>query len=388
MEGPVPTLNLKANYESIKEEVDVAMQKVLASGQFVNDPAVRTFESQFAMFVGTKHCVGVSNGTDALVLALEALEVGPGDEVILQGNAGVAEAMAIDSVGARAVLVDHDEASFQLDLNRVEAAVTDKTKAVLVVHMFGSCCDMTQLKAICTTHHLKLIEHCTQAHGASWEGRFLGSFGDVGTWSFHPEDNLGAYGDAGGVTTDSDALEDRLRLLQNDSGSKGLNHHRLDAIHAAVLSVKLQYVLQWNRRRQELARMYYDLLCGVGDITFPTIVDGCIPAYSKFIVCTEKKDALVHWLQEHHKIEVSTHHPVVSVQQQDQDPDSRGQEEQGSPCDHSLSLSPSHSSCSTVLSLPVCPMMSDAMVMHVVTAVKSYYLRAESDYPRPPLCPK
>ena len=376
IEGPLPTLNLKANYESIKEEVDAAMQTVLTSGYYVNGPAVQTFESQFAIFVGTKHCVGVSCGMDALVLALEVLGVGAGDEVILQGNACVADALAIESVGAHAVLVDHDD-SFQLDLDLVEAAVTDKTKAVLVAHMYGSCCDLTQLQDICRGHRLKLIENCAQAHGASWQGRFVGTFGDVATWSFHPADNLGAYGDAGGVTTDCDELEDRLRLLQN-SCSKGLNRHRLDTIHAAVLSVKLQYVQQWNRRRQEVARMYFDLLCNVGDITFPTIVDGCIPAYHQFVLCTGRRDALVHWLQEHFKIEVNLHHPVCIYQL-------KSVEKEYS----SLSswIPRSQSSCLTALTLPMCPMLSDAMVMHVVTAVKSFYVRAEADYPRPPRPP-
>jgi dTDP-4-amino-4,6-dideoxygalactose transaminase len=384
LEGPVPTLNLKANYDSIKEEVDAAMQGVLDSGYYVNGPAVQTFESQFSMFVGTKHCVGVSNGTDALVLALEALGVGPGDEVILQGNAFIADAMAIDAVGAKMVLVDHDD-SFQLDLELLETAITEKTRAVLVVHMYGSCCDMSHLVTICATHHIKLIEDCAHAHGASWNGKFLGSFGDIGTWSFYPAKNLGAYGDAGGLTTDSDDLEDRLRLLKNYGSnrkyyndSKGLNH-RLDTIHAAVLSVKLQYVLQWNRRRQEVARLYYDLLCSVGDITFPTIAEGCTPAYHQFVICTGRRDALVHWLKVNFKMDVVIHYPVPIHKQKS------FEEEYGS-C--SPLVPRSDASCSTILSLPMCPMMSDAMAMHVVTAVKSFYVRAEADFPHPPLCPK
>jgi dTDP-4-amino-4,6-dideoxygalactose transaminase len=383
LEGPVPSLNLKANYESIKKEVDSAMQAVLDSGCYINGPAVQTFETQFAMFVGTKHCVSVSNGTDALVLALQALGVGEGegDEVILQGNAFIADEMAIDSVGAKMVLVDHDD-SFQLDLELVEAAITEQTKAVLVVHMYGSCCDMTQLVDLCKRHHLKLIEDCSHAHGASWKGKPLGSFGDIGTWSFYPADNLGAYGDAGGLTTDSDDLEDSLRLLKNCgsgrkyvSDSKGLNY-RLDAIHAAVLSVKLQYVQQWNRRRQEVARLYYDSLCGEGDISFPTILEGCVSAYHQFVICTRSRDALVHWLKEQFKIDVIIHYPIPIHQQK------AFEQEYGS-C--SSVVPRSSSSCHTLLSLPMCPMMSDAMAMFVVTAVKAFYVRAEADYKFEPL---
>ena len=383
-EGRIQPLNLRANYEAIKDEVDSAIKDVLDSAYYVNGPAVHAFEAQYATFIGTKHCIGVSNGTDALVLALQALEIGLGDEVILQGNAFIADAMAIDRVGAKMVFVDHDD-TFQLDLDLVEAAITKRTKAILVVHMYGSCCDMTQLETMCRSHHIKLIEDCSHAHGASWQGKFLGSFGDLGTWSFYPGKNLGAYGDAGGITTDSDELDDRIRMLKNYgfkrkyySESKGMNY-RLDSIHAAVLSVKLQYVQQWNRRRQEIARMYYDLLSNIGDITFPTIVSGCIPAYHQFVICTNRRDSLILWLKEKYKIEVIVHYPVpIHMQRAFTD-------EYAS---YTSVIPRSSTSCDQILSLPMCPMMSDSAVMTVVTAVKSFYIRAEVDYERPPLYPK
>lgn len=367
----VPILDLKANYESIKDEVNEAIMKVLDRAYYVNGPEVELFEKQYASFVGTKHCIGVSNGTDALVLALKALDIGSGDEVILQGNAFIADAMAIDDVGAKMVFVDHDD-SFQLDLDMVESAITEKTKAILVVHLYGSCCNMSQLVNICHNRNIKLIEDCAHAHGATWQGKCVGSFGDIGTWSFYPAKNLGAYGDAGGLTTDSDEIRDRIRLLKNYgsqrkyySDTKGLNY-RLDTIHAAVLSVKLQYIQQWNRRRQEIARMYLELLRDVGDITFPTIVDGCLPVYHQFVISTNRRDALIDWLKENYNIDVFIHYPVPIHKQK------AFENEYGS---SSASIPRSESSCKLILSLPMCPMMADSMVMTVVSAVKSFYLR-------------
>ena len=384
-EGPVPLLNLKANYESIKEEVDTAIQEVVSSSYYTSGPAVRLFESQFATFIGVNHCVGTSSGTHALIQALRLLGIGPGDEVVVQGNSFSTPATktALSTVGASMVLVDHDD-SFQLDLELLEVVITTQTKAVLVTHMYGSCCDMTQLVEICKARNIKLIEDCSQAHGATWRGKYLGSFGDIAAWSFNPYCNLGAYGEAGGLTTDDDELAECLRQsgkcfssignnnVANDENSSNLLDYSLDAIHAAVLSVKLQYIQQWNRRRQEIARLYYELLCQVGDITFPTIVDGCHPAYQQFVMCTKRRDALVHWMQANFDIQVNVP-PPSRIQQH----------EEGT--SYSVLIPRSHESARYVLSLPMCPMLSDSVVMNIVTAIKSFFLRAEADYPpRPP----
>jgi len=375
IEAQVPLLNLKANYESIKVEVDSAIENVISSSYYISGPAVRDFESQFATFVGTKHCVGCSSGRHALILALQVLGISADDEIIVQGNASAMSVAAIEFVGAAMVLVDHDDA-YQLDLELLETVITEQTKAVVVSHMYGSCCDISQLLDICKTHDVKLIEDCSHAHGATWRGKFLGSFGDIATWSFGPLCNLGAYGEAGGLTTDDDELEHSLREGNRKAEfDSNLLEFSLDAIHAAVLSVKLQYVQQWNRRRQEVARLYYELLCQVGDITFPSIVEGCLPAYHQFAICTKRRDALVHWMKVNFNVEVGV--PLSTTVQR--------QQKEGSAW--STLIPRSLASTRDVLLLPMCPMLSDSLIMHVVSAVKSFYLRAEADYPPRPSNP-
>lgn len=369
---PVPLLDLKANYASIKPKVDDAIHSVLDSAHYINGPAVSEFEKDFAKFVTSRYCVGLSSGTAALVIALKALDIGAGDEVILQGNAYIADALTIDDSGAKMVLVDHDE-SFQLDLSLVERAVTSKTKCILVVHMYGSCCDMNELMRICKKHNLKLIEDCAHAHGAEWKGCKLGSYGDVSCWSFYPGKNLGAYGDGGACTVNCPGLDKKIRLLKNYGSDRkyyndikgGLNE-RLDTIQAAVLNVKLPYLNEWNARRREIANMYKHKLINVGDITFPKINDGCLPVYHQFVLCTKRRDELLQWLNAR-KVDCIMHYPV---------PIHKQKAFSGDECalvGNRSSIPLSDSQCDVILSLPMCPMMTDAQVDHVVRCVVEFY---------------
>jgi len=365
---PVPFLNLRASYQIIKTEVDEAIKDVLDSACYVNGPAVQDFELKWASYVNTKHCVGLTSGTDALLVAMEALGVGEGDEVILQGNAYIADALVVDKCGARMVLIDHDD-SYQLDLNLIEGAITSRTKAILAVHMYGICCDMDRLVDICQRRGLFLIEDCAHAHGARWNDRCVGSFGDIGCWSFYPGKNLGAYGDAGACTTDSNKLADAIRLLKNYGSnrkyyndSKGLNY-RIDTLQAAVLGVKINYLNDWNIRRRQIADLYTTSLTGVEDISFPAVPPACVPVYHQFVIHTEHRDALLEWMTNKFKIGALIHYPVPIHRQQSF--------KNYASCAAHLPMS--DSCCDRILSLPMCPTLTDQQVLQVVRVVKAFY---------------
>jgi dTDP-3-amino-3,4,6-trideoxy-alpha-D-glucose transaminase len=265
----VPFVDLKAQYASIKPQVRESIDAVLDAASFIMGPQVRRFEEAFARYVGASHCVGVESGTAALKVALEALDVGPGDEVILPANTYVASAIAVSAAGAIPVLVDCDE-TYLIDASAVEAAITPRTKAVMPVHLYGQAVPMQPILEIARRYGLRVVEDASQAHGAYWEGRRVGSIGDVGCFSFYPGKNLGAYGDAGAVVTGDGEVAERVRLLR-DFGQKRKYEHlikgdncRLDSIQAAVLGVKLERLDGWNARRIEHARRYDALLAQAG----------------------------------------------------------------------------------------------------------------------------
>lgn len=272
----VPFGALKRQYDAIQPELDAAAQRVLASGWYILGPEVRAFEAAFARFCGTKHCVGVANGTEAIQLALAALEIGPGDEVITVANAAVYETITALAVGATPVFVDVDEHSHTIDPAAFEAAITPRTRAVIPVHLYGRMADMDAIQSIAARHGIAVIEDCAQAHGATWRGRAAGSLGALGCFSFYPTKNLGALGDGGAVTTNDDALAKRLRRLREYGWERkyytahlgGLNS-RLDEIQAAFLAVKLAHLPGWNTRRRQIAERYDELLSGTG-LVLPT----------------------------------------------------------------------------------------------------------------------
>jgi dTDP-4-amino-4,6-dideoxygalactose transaminase len=252
----VPPLDLTRQYAQIGDEITAAVQKVLASGGYVGGPAVKSFEREFADYIGVSECVGCNSGTDALILALRALKIGPGDEVITTPFTFFASAEVISAVGATPVFVDIDSGTFNLDVELLEAAITDKTKAIMPVHIFGQPVDMTRLMEIATRHNLAVIEDCAQSVGAQWQSRKVGSIGHVGCFSFYPTKNLGACGDGGAVTTNDPALAASMRMLKEHGQSSryfyeeiGYNS-RLDALQAVILSIKLRYLDSWNAQRR------------------------------------------------------------------------------------------------------------------------------------------
>lgn len=293
----VPFLDLQAPYAELKQEIDFAIARVLGSGWYILGPEVEAFESEFANFCEAGHAVGVANGLDALHLTLRAMDVGSGDEVIVPSNTYIATWLAVSQCGAVPVPVEPDPATHNIDPARIEAAITPRTKVILPVHLYGQPADMDPILAIARKHGLRVLEDGAQAHGARYKGKRLGAHGDAVAWSFYPGKNLGALGDGGAVTTDDDALADRLRVLRNYGSRvkyvndvKGWNS-RLDPLQAAVLRVKLQHLDAWNARRGKIACRYLEGLrgCAVG---LPVVPQWADPVWHLFVIRHPQRDAL------------------------------------------------------------------------------------------------
>ena len=262
----IPLVDLQAQYRTLQPEIDQAVQGVIHAADFILGKAVQEFEDAFALFVGTRHCVGVASGTDALVLSLRALGIGPGDEVIVPANTFIATALAVSYVGALPVLCDIDPMSYTLDVESARRKLTARAKAIIPVHLYGQAANMDAVLDLARTQGLLIIEDAAQAHGAVHARGRCGTLGQAAAFSFYPSKNLGAYGDGGAVCTDEDALADRLRLLRNWGSTEKYMHRvqgfnsRLDTLQAAVLLVKLRQLAAWNRRRQQIAAWYREAL--------------------------------------------------------------------------------------------------------------------------------
>ena len=293
----IPFLDLGAAYREIKPEIDAAMQRVLDSGWYILGPEVEAFEAEWAAYCGSAHAVGLANGLDALILALRALDVGPGDEVIVPSNTYIATWLAVSAVGARPVPVEPDPATHNIDPARIAAALTERTKAILPVHLYGQPADLDPIVAIARTNGLAVVEDAAQAHGTSYRGRRIGAHGDIVCWSFYPGKNLGALGDAGAITTDNPDLAERIRVLRNyGSRVKYVNevqgaNSRLDPLQAAVLRVKLGHLDTWTERRRALAARYLAGLAGT-KLILPHVPDWANPAWHLFVVRTKAREAL------------------------------------------------------------------------------------------------
>ena len=293
----IPFLDLGAAYREIKPEIDAAMQRVLDSGWYILGPEVEAFEAEWAAYCGSAHAVGLANGLDALILALRALDVGPGDEVIVPSNTYIATWLAVSAVGATPVPVEPDAATHNIDPARIATALTDRTKAILPVHLYGQSADLDPIMAHARAHGLAVVEDAAQAHGASYKGRRIGAHGDIVCWSFYPGKNLGALGDAGAITTDNPDLAERIRVLRNyGSRVKYVNevqgaNSRLDPLQAAILRVELVHLDAWTYRRRALAAQYLAGLAGT-ELILPHVPDWADPAWHLFVVRTKAREAL------------------------------------------------------------------------------------------------
>ncbi|HET7036996.1 MAG TPA: DegT/DnrJ/EryC1/StrS family aminotransferase [Thermomicrobiaceae bacterium] len=292
----VPFVDLKAQYASIKDEIDTAMGSVVETCRFVGGSPVEEFEGAFARFCDVRYAVGVGNGTDALELALRALGIGPGDEVITVANTFIATAAAIYAVGAKPVLVDIEPSTYMIDPAQIEAAITPKTRAVIPVHLYGQPADMDPILAICRPRGIAVVEDAAQAHGAEYKGRRIGSIGDVACFSFYPGKNLGAYGDGGAITTNDAAIYERVAKLCDHGRISKYEHalvgrnSRLDTLQAAVLTVKLRHLDGWNARRRQVANWYQSALLA-SDVGTPIVRSNSTHVYHLFVVTCASRDA-------------------------------------------------------------------------------------------------
>jgi dTDP-4-amino-4,6-dideoxygalactose transaminase len=293
----IPFLDLGAAYRELKAEIDAAVHRVLDSGWYILGPEVEAFEAEWAAYCGAGHAVGLANGLDALILALRAVGVGPGDEVIVPSNTYIATWLAVTAVGARPVPVEPDRRTHNLDPARIAAAITPATRAVLPVHLYGQPADLDPILSIARQHGLAVVEDAAQAHGARYKGRRIGAHGDVVCWSFYPGKNLGALGDGGAITTDRADLADRIRVLRNyGSRVKYVNevqgvNSRLDTLQAAVLRAKLPFLDNWTERRRAIAALYGAGLRDAG-VVLPEVPDWAEPAWHLYVLRVADRDGL------------------------------------------------------------------------------------------------
>jgi len=313
----IPFVDLKAQYDSIKDEINEAIQDVLNNTSFIMGEELIRFEEEFASFCCRKYAIGVANGSDALILALKACGIGEGDEVITVPNTFIATTEAITRVGGKVVFVDIDPKTYTIDVSKTEEKITEKTKAIIPVHLYGQSADMEPIMELAKKYNLKIIEDAAQAHGAEYKGKKVGSIGDTGCFSFYPGKNLGAYGDAGMITTNNEEIAEKVKLLRNHGRTTKKYEHeiegyssRLDNLQAAILRVKLKYLNQWNSMRRKNARKYNELLNNINGIITPYEADYAKHVYHLYVIRTEKgRDKLREELKSK-GIAAGIHYPI------------------------------------------------------------------------------
>lgn len=303
MNTPVPFADLHAQYLTIKSEMDTAIANVIRESAFIRGPYVQRFEEQFAAAMGTRHCVSCANGTDSLQIAMHALGVRPGDEVIAPAHSWISTTETITQAGGSVVFCDTDTSTYTIDTAQIEAKITSRTVGIIPVHLYGQPADMDAILAIAAKHKLWVVEDCAQAHLARYKGRMVGTMGNAASFSFYPGKNLGAMGDAGAIVTNDTALADRMAmyarhggLTKGDHRIEGINS-RLDGLQAAVLSVKLPHLAGWTRRRKEIAAEYDRYLADIPGLSPPKVAPSREHVYHLYVVEHEQRDALARHLQ-------------------------------------------------------------------------------------------
>ena len=369
-ETTVPFLDLTPSHAPLRAQIVDDIVALIDSNAFTNGPAVGHFEEAFAAFCGVRECVGVASGLDALRLALDALGVGPGDEVIVPAATFIATFEAVTQVGASPVPAEVDERDYTLDPDAASASVTGRTRAILPVHLYGQVADMTRLTELARTISVPVLEDACQAHGAERQGIRAGAVGTAAAFSFYPGKNLGAFGDAGAVVTSDVELAARIRVLREHGQRRKYEHDvvgytaRLDTIQALVLLRKLLLLQRWNDERRAAARIYGELLEGVGDLTLPEAVDGSEPVWHLYVIRTRARDRLAAWLRSQH-VGVGLHYP---------------QPVHLSPAYGSLgypagSFPVTERLSQEALSLPIYPGITERQLTTVADAVRSFFSR-------------
>ena len=362
----VPFVSFLPMERELKSEIKGAFERVLERSWYIEGAEDESFEKAFADYIGAKYCVGVGNGLDALVMALKALDIGSGDEVIVPANTFIASVLAISYAGATPVLVDPEADTFNIDPEKIEAAVTDRTKAIIPVHLYGQACKMDRIVEIAEKYDLKIIEDCAQAHGATYKGKTTGTFGDAAGYSFYPGKNLGALGDAGAVVTDNEALEKKIRALGN-YGSDYKYHHiykgnnsRLDEMQAAFLSAKLPILEKMNDERRRVAQRYLTEIKNPA-VVLPYVNEDCVPVWHVFAVKCDRRDELEEYLNSR-GIGTNKHYPIpVHLQECYKD---LGYKEGDFPVAEEISR--------TELSLPMYYGMTDEEIDYVIESINRF----------------
>ncbi|NJD98895.1 DegT/DnrJ/EryC1/StrS family aminotransferase [Thermococcus sp. LS1] len=360
----IPFVDLRREYQAIKDEIDQAIQRVLESGWFILGKELEAFEKEFAEYIGVKHVIGVNSGSDALYLAVKALGIGKGDEVITVSHTFISTVDAIARNGAKPVFVDIDPETYTMDVSQIEKAITERTKAIIPVHLYGHPADMDPIMEIAEKYELYVIEDASQAHGAEYKGRKVGSIGHIGCFSFYPTKNLGAYGDAGAVVTNDDELAEKLRMMRNYGSPKKYYHKfigvnsRLDEIQAAVLRVKLRHLDEWNEKRRKIAKLYNELLED-SDVITPIEKEWAKHVYHLYVIRHRERDKLQKYLTEK-GIKTQIHYPVpVHLQKAYLDLGIR------------VKLPVTERISREILSLPIFPYLTDAEIEKIAMVVKN-----------------
>jgi dTDP-4-amino-4,6-dideoxygalactose transaminase len=367
----IPFVDLHAQYLSIKEEIDAAIAKVIAQSAFIRGPEVDRFEKAWAEILGVKHCVSCANGTDALYVAMRALGVKPGDEVITSSHSWISTSETITQAGGRVVFCDTEPDTFTIDPALIEAKITPRTVGIIPVHLYGQPADMDPIMAIARKHKLWVIEDCAQAHMAQYKGRRVGTFGDIATFSFYPGKNLGAYGDAGCAVTNDDPLASWMIKFARHGGKgehvmEGICS-RMDGLQAAILNVKLPHLADWIEARRRVAARYNELLNGVGDVVTPKVAADRDHVYHLYVIRTGKRDALKKHLTDAGIATVLNYpkalpfYPAYAY---------LGHE----PADFPVAYA--NQSC--ILSLPNYPEITDEMIEFVVEHIDSFFQKSEN----------
>lgn len=356
----IPFVDLYAQYLSIKPEIDAAMASVIAETAFISGKYARQFETDFANWLGVDHVVACGNGTDAIEILLQACGIGPGDEVIVPAISWISTSETVSSVGAKPIFVDINPHYYTIDVEQIEAKLTDRTRGIIPVHLYGQAANMTQIMAMAQAHGLVVIEDCAQAHGARWQGQKVGTFGHGATFSFYPGKNLGAYGDAGCMVSNDATIATQARMIANHGQLEKHNHRiegrnsRLDGMQGAILSAKLPYLDQWTLRRQQIAATYDQWLAQKG-MAVPQVADGATHVYHLYVVEVPHRDQVMRALKEN-EIGYSVHYPTplpFLPPYADRQP-------------HPADYPAAYAAHQRILSLPIYPEMTDEMVSHVV----------------------
>ncbi|TAE84000.1 MAG: DegT/DnrJ/EryC1/StrS family aminotransferase [Bacteroidetes bacterium] len=364
----IPFLSFKQMNADVKQDLLPSFEQFIDNGWYILGNQVNQFEGEYASYCSTSYCAGVANGLDALIIALKTLEIGPGDEVIVPSNTYIASWLAVSYVGATPVPVEPRISTYNINPDLIEAAITPKTKAIMPVHLYGQCCEMDAIMAIANKHQLSVVEDNAQSQGATYNGKITGSFGHINGTSFYPGKNLGAYGDAGAITSNNEALIKKAFTIRNYGSNKkyyneikGINS-RLDELQAGFLSIKLRHLNNWNQQREAIAKQYTRELTGIGDVITPVIADNATSVFHLFVIRTEKREALQQFLTEQ-GIGTLIHYPLPPHLQEAYS--DLGFKKGDFPLAEKIA--------DTCLSLPIYPGLTEQEVSFICDTIKSFF---------------